>query len=207
MASQKSTHIAGLAVAPKRQRGRDRVASILSAATEIFATRPYEAVTMTEVAARSDAAIGSLYRFFPTKEALADALIARYGAALSDNLDDLANEAAFRTPAVLADRLVDFILSTEERAAALALIEARSDSLAVRQAIRGAMRERLAAVLIAMGRPPVEARAKAMLLLGILKTVRALAHEDLDGDARAALVRESRRLVRLYLEDAAAAEG
>ena len=42
-----------------------------------------------------------------------------------------------------------------------------------------------------------------MLLLGILKTIRALAHEDLDGSARADFDRESRRLVRLYLEDAA----
>ena len=33
---------------------------------------------MTEIAARSNTAIGSLYRFFPTKEVLADALLDRY---------------------------------------------------------------------------------------------------------------------------------
>ena len=34
----------------------------------------YDAATMTEIAARSGTAIGSLYRFFPSKESLSDAL-------------------------------------------------------------------------------------------------------------------------------------
>jgi len=63
MASQKSIE----AVAPKRQRGRERVAAILDAAAQLFIEQG-QAVTMTEIAARSGTAIGSLYRFFPTRE-------------------------------------------------------------------------------------------------------------------------------------------
>ncbi|WP_141262560.1 TetR/AcrR family transcriptional regulator, partial [Komagataeibacter diospyri] len=54
-------------LAPTRQRGRDRVEAILAAATTVFAEKSYETATMTEIAARSSTAIGSLYRFFPTK--------------------------------------------------------------------------------------------------------------------------------------------
>ena len=65
--------------APKRERGRQRVAAIMDAAVELFSEKGYDAATMTEIAARSSTAIGSLYRFFPSKEALADALLQRYG--------------------------------------------------------------------------------------------------------------------------------
>ena len=73
MPSQKSTQ----AIAPKRQRGRDRVAAILEAATQLFIDQG-AAVTMTEIAARSGTAIGSLYRFFPTRDALVATLLERY---------------------------------------------------------------------------------------------------------------------------------
>jgi AcrR family transcriptional regulator len=49
----------------------------------LFAEKGYDAVTMTEVAARAGAPIGSLYQFFPSKETLADALL--------DRLDDALN--------------------------------------------------------------------------------------------------------------------
>src|SRR5262249_19964005 len=64
--------------APQRERGKRRVAALLKAAASSFAEKGYDAVTMTEVAARARAPIGSLYQFFPSKEALADALLDRF---------------------------------------------------------------------------------------------------------------------------------
>src|ERR1700749_522595 len=63
MSSQKST-----AVEPKRARGRARVEAILVAAGQVFAEQGYDRATMTEIAARSSTAIGSLYRLFPAQE-------------------------------------------------------------------------------------------------------------------------------------------
>ncbi len=63
---------------PKRARGKERVAQLLEAATAVFAQKGYEAATMTEIAARAGAPIGSLYQFFPVKEALADTLVQQY---------------------------------------------------------------------------------------------------------------------------------
>jgi len=74
MPSQKSSG----AVAPKRERGRARVEALLDAASIVFGERGYDQATMTEIAARSATAIGSLYRFFPTKEALGETLLQRF---------------------------------------------------------------------------------------------------------------------------------
>jgi AcrR family transcriptional regulator len=52
-----------------------RVAAILEAAAAVIAEKRYEGATIAEIAARSGTKIGSLYRFFPNKESLADTLV------------------------------------------------------------------------------------------------------------------------------------
>ncbi|WP_245639904.1 helix-turn-helix domain-containing protein [Paraburkholderia heleia] len=74
---------------PKRERDRRRVAAIMDAAVAVFTEKGYDAATMTEIAARSSTAIGSLYRFFPTKEALAEALLLRYAQQAKNGLAEL----------------------------------------------------------------------------------------------------------------------
>jgi hypothetical protein len=66
---------------PQRDVGRQRVAELLQAAAAVTQERGFEAATMAEIAARADAKIGSLYRFFPNKDAVADALMRRYAEA------------------------------------------------------------------------------------------------------------------------------
>lgn len=63
---------------PSQERGRRRVALILDAAEEVFAEVGYEAATNTEIAGRARTSIGSLYQFFPNKEAILDAVADRY---------------------------------------------------------------------------------------------------------------------------------
>ena len=48
---------------------------------------------MAEIAARADAKIGSLYRFFPNKDAVAEALMSQYSEVLRAEYD-----AITRTP-------------------------------------------------------------------------------------------------------------
>ena len=109
------------AVAPKRQRGRLRVDAIMRAGAALFAEKGFDAATMTEIAAQSGTAIGSLYRFFPTKEILADALILRYGERLFAGLDAIGLRAPACSGAQLADALVDLMLALrEDRSVAVA---------------------------------------------------------------------------------------
>lgn len=64
--------------APQQQRGQQRVEKILNAAAEVFAEVGYEHATTNAIAARAKTAIGSLYQYFPNKEAIFAALAERY---------------------------------------------------------------------------------------------------------------------------------
>jgi AcrR family transcriptional regulator len=55
---------------PQQERSRRRYAAIVDAAAELFATSGYDATTMEAIAAASGSAIGSVYRFFPNKQAV-----------------------------------------------------------------------------------------------------------------------------------------
>ncbi|ACB95799.1 TetR/AcrR family transcriptional regulator [Beijerinckia indica] len=198
MSSQKSTAVA--AVAPKRERGRFRVAAIMDAAAALFAERGYDAATMTEIAARSKTAIGSLYRFFPTKESLADALLTRYGDLMTRRLDEITEAAASLSSSALADSLIDLMLERQaDRAAALVLIEAHSSPADKRSTLRAVTHRRIATLLVSVNGTLPQARAEtmAMLLLHVLKAVPMLACEG--GEIREDLLAETRELVRLYV--------
>lgn len=66
--------------APVQARSRARVDAILDAADAVFLEMGFAQATTNHVAARAGTSIGSLYRFFPDKDALLVALAARYAA-------------------------------------------------------------------------------------------------------------------------------
>jgi AcrR family transcriptional regulator len=63
---------------PKQQRGKKRVATILTAAAEVFAQVGYSAATTQQIADRANTAVGSIYQFFPDKLAIFHALEAEH---------------------------------------------------------------------------------------------------------------------------------
>jgi AcrR family transcriptional regulator len=63
---------------PVQSRSRERVERILDAAAHVFADVGYEAATTDAIAERAQASIGSLYQFFPNKQALFDAVASRH---------------------------------------------------------------------------------------------------------------------------------
>lgn len=62
--------------APRRRqaRGERRMAEILDAAGRVFAESGYSATTTNAIAARAGVSPGTLYQYFPNKDAIADAL-------------------------------------------------------------------------------------------------------------------------------------
>ena len=74
---------------PRQKRGERRVAALLAAAAEVFAETGYRAATMSSIAEKAGAPIGSLYQFFPSKEALADGLLSRYLSEMSARWEEL----------------------------------------------------------------------------------------------------------------------
>jgi AcrR family transcriptional regulator len=185
---------------PTRQRGHIRVAAILKAGAEVFSEKGYDAATMTEIAARSGTAIGSLYRFFPSKELLADALLRRYGRQVLDGLAELGSRTTALTPDGVADALVDFRLALQsQRSMAAALADARGGSADIRTEYRRAIQEGMADFLnrTIPNLPRTKADAMAVVLLHMLKGVSATAEET--PAWQSVLLAEFRDLIRLYL--------
>jgi AcrR family transcriptional regulator len=70
--------------APIQARSRERLRRVLDAADEVLAADGANAFTTTLVAARAGVPIGSVYRFFPDKQAIVEALAVRYWSDLED---------------------------------------------------------------------------------------------------------------------------
>jgi AcrR family transcriptional regulator len=64
--------------APRQERSRRRVSALLDAAAVEFAEKGFASATTTAVAARAGVPIGSLYQWFPDKEALLYGLADRH---------------------------------------------------------------------------------------------------------------------------------
>lgn len=101
--------------ARRQQRGLQRQAEILSAAGLVFAEVGYGDATTNAIAARAGISPGSLYQFFPNKEAIADALAQRYKDELHTEWDkSFSPEVAAIPLKALVDVLVDSLLTFNE---------------------------------------------------------------------------------------------
>ncbi len=189
---------------PQRQRGKLRVAAIMKAGVELFMEKGYDAATMTEIGQRSDTAIGSLYRFFPSKESLADALLLQYAKQATSRLAELEMRSNKMPLSELAKALISFrteLLS--ERSFALALVDARGGSNEKRLQFREAMRSGVARILkkAIPGLTLPQAYAKAVLLLHILKAIPGAMEEK--AATKRALQTEIEALILAFLRSSA----
>ena len=65
---------------PQQDRGQRRIERILDAAAEVIGEVGVEAASTNAIAARAATSVGSLYQFFPNKDAIVQALALRYTA-------------------------------------------------------------------------------------------------------------------------------
>jgi AcrR family transcriptional regulator len=82
---------------PRQQRSAETVERILSAAARIFDERGYRGTTTNHVAQQAGVSIGSLYQYFPNKDALLVALAERH-------VDDVASRFGARLATLRQDR-------------------------------------------------------------------------------------------------------
>ncbi|HVA72648.1 MAG TPA: TetR/AcrR family transcriptional regulator [Candidatus Limnocylindrales bacterium] len=146
-----SSHFTGVARrrVPRQQRGRRRVARLLRAAETVIAEYGHDAATMCAIAQRAGSSVGSLYQFFPNKDAVVQALCTGFAEASDSLWKDLTARATKLGADELADRMIALPLElAKEHPAFLALLDlpptahSRRRHEIIRERIAGALRAR-----------------------------------------------------------------
>jgi len=98
--------------APRQARGQQRVSAILDAAERLFDETGYDAATTNEIAGRAGVPIGSVYQFFPNKDAIRHAVAQRYRDGFAALYDALLAEGIATLPLpVLVNQLIDAMIA------------------------------------------------------------------------------------------------
>lgn len=191
---------------PSQARSAATVAAMLEAAARIIEARGWAALTTNHVAELSGASIGSLYQYFPSKEALLAELVRRERAML---LHDVAQAMALEgeLPFAIEQGALAGLAHQFRRPAlalALALESAPSspslqrEDEALRQALAGQLAGRLARHAVAD--PDMAAADVIALCRGIIDAAALRGETDM-----ASLARRLGRATRGYLDTAAPA--
>jgi AcrR family transcriptional regulator len=188
-------------VVPQRDVGRRRVVALLDAARDVFAEKGFAAATMAEIAARAGAQIGSLYRFFPNKEAVGEALLERVRQNAEATFDEL--DAALGS--LSTQELADWLLSVnvrlkEDKQAFVALMEAHEEWSQQRLELRRLLLERVARTLLSYC-PALTLKAARDMAPVVYHNMRsmALTYGPAGADPRAGSRAELSQMIGLYL--------
>lgn len=185
--------------APQQERGQRRVEQILDAAESVFAEAGVGAATMQMIADRASASVGSLYHFFPNKEAIVEALGARYADSVRRSNEEAMPLEAVHLPAEeLFERILQAQVGFIERTPAF---DAVHDAVhrncpaiydALNQALVGHVGQFLALRYPRM--PEGERAASAMVSVATVHSVVDLASR-IPPDFRALVIREAHAML------------
>jgi AcrR family transcriptional regulator len=190
--------------APLQARSRARLGRVLDAAEEVLEREGADGFSTTSVARMAGVSVGSVYRFFPDKQALAEALAVRFwsdfadlvaGVAEADALEPVADPAA----AVLSVLAAGF----RARPGFLALWygglrteRVRDRTRDARQGIAGSI-EQILAVHWPSSAPEVRAVTAEMVVLAGDGLLREAFRRDRQGDS--ALLAEASVVLSAYI--------
>lgn len=192
---------------PQQERSKRRYAAIVDAAAELFATSGFDATTMEAIAAASGSAIGSVYRFFPNKQAVfravADVALERARAVFIETVA-VAASGQLEWGEVL-DRALDAFAQMHEHEAAPRAVFANLQLYGeYAEADEQMMREFIAATagVIAAWAPKVELETRQIIATMIVHTmsgILVLSHRESPAMA-AAMLDHTKLMLRRYLE-------
>ena len=179
------------AAAPRKRqaRGERRMAELLEAAGQVFAESGYSAATTNAIAARAGVSPGTLYQYFPNKDAIADAVGELYTVELSQVIDRVLVPLP---PGVTVTGLLDLVLEPLveyhlSHPACIVLFvgpDSPQRLAAMHQPLQEAMLERIGAMLAVLS-PQVpadrlhrSAEVAVHMFKGVLPLILAAAPED-----------------------------
>lgn len=164
--------------APQQERGQRRVEQILDAAEAVFSEIGVDATSMQAIADRAGASVGSLYHFFPNKDALVEALGMRYADRVSRTNEEAMPLELAHLP---AEELFDRVLSAQMRfIASTPAFEAVQDAIhrncpAVKDAMNNALVGHVTKFL-AVRYPTVTPARRQVSAIVSVSAVHALVH-------------------------------
>lgn len=161
--------INGLRRAPVQRRSAERLGRILDAAAELLDEAGYEELSTRAVATRAGVPIGSVYRFFSNKRAMADALarrnLAAFVARVSARLAAPAAPAGWR-PAI--DIFIDEYAAMKRTVPGFALVDFGIPVPDARGAANHLVADRLRALLAAhLSLDPDDQRLALTFVVGV----------------------------------------
>jgi len=192
---------------PQQKRGQERIDKLLGAAAKLFAKVGYEETTTNAIAREARTSIGSLYQFFPNKEAILNALAGRYLEELHAVHEQvLGDDAVQITLPELYDRIIRsladfhashpgfqqlFYGSTTSKHLAAAAEQLKQECIA---RVEGLMAARNPEI------DPARRKLLAVLNVEVIKTLLPLAQSS-DPATRARLIDETKTLLLAHMRE------
>ena len=191
---------------PLQVRAQERVERILDTAEQVFAEVGFGSATTNQIAQQAGTSIGSLYEFFPNKEALARALAERYIARIAPVYDALLVDEPALDGGELINRIVESLdRYFREHPGAVPLLNGRLTStelVAAGERLQGAL---VAGIdrLLANRRPDVIAEHRVTVAAVIAEVTRSMLvmADQVPLSRRRVIVRETERLIVGYLTE------
>lgn len=96
--------------APQQARGRERVAAILDACARLILSESVDKLTMHTIAKEAGTSIGSMYHFFPDRQAVLSALGARHLTAMREVTDEMLSISEQRWITAEPAQVIDWMI-------------------------------------------------------------------------------------------------
>jgi AcrR family transcriptional regulator len=96
---------------PQQSRSRFTVDAILEATAHILVEEGYDKASTNRIAERAGVSIGSLYQYFPNKEALMAALMQQHSSEIAELVESHLQDLAHQPPAVVVPALVKAVIA------------------------------------------------------------------------------------------------
>lgn len=192
---------------PRQQRARATVDAIIVATAQLLTEQGFETLTTARVAERAGVSIGSLYQYFPNKQALAAAVIDHYGELFAASFVEIVEARSHATMPDSVDALIHagFVAHPHEPDLHRTLMNLapRVNRSEKTKELSGRIARFIESVLARHRSelaPDLEPGEAAALIEAVLETV---AHRALDGHpagiANGKAIAQCRRLVLAYL--------
>jgi AcrR family transcriptional regulator len=188
--------------APQQARAAIRRAKFLEVAADLIGEVGFDALTMTAIAEHACASIGTLYDYFPDKQALGMAIMAQYAAEADEHWERVLKTSSKQKKAALADLFIEQALAFARiRPAYLPLFGAPfvfQRSAAARQPLRKTFAVALRRLnpSLTPDQAYISAHVVVELIKGLLSLLKQIEPKDRDPATL-----EFKKLMRFYLSD------